>query len=168
MMAIAVTHAYVPRRAVTPSPAASWTVKWAGVVRGLHLIDAGYSGTATSPDWAAAMVQFCEDCYHLQDWIKSDPAVSPSVQAAVRPFLDSGAAPCINMAADVINTSKHRTRNRGAQARATLVELADSDAVTITVESVYDGVTTLWDGQAIARRSVAEWLTFFAAQGLRP
>jgi hypothetical protein len=50
------------------------------------------------------VVAFFQACYHLKDWIKNDPAAAP-VAPLVEGYISR--TPCLALAADICNGSKH-------------------------------------------------------------
>ena len=147
----------------------SWREKWHKVLRELEAIEDAYVGLAGAPaDWKGRVVQFCEDCYHLKDWLKNDQSIAQSVRDAVEVHAHGSAA--IELAGHVINTDKHYARQTGrTSAHVSSIRLRDlpgSVSTFITIESVSAGVVHSTDARDLARQAVADWRAFFVANGL--
>jgi hypothetical protein len=54
-----------------------WQEQWRAVLRGLGDLQRAYTGwpdgPADSDGWKQLPIEFCEDCYHLKDWLQGDP-----------------------------------------------------------------------------------------------
>ena len=157
---------------ITYGPDRPWQEQWRAVLGGLDELRKSYAGRTDGPGdsngWRQIPVEFCEDAYHLKDWLKSDPALPTPLQSGVEPFVQNSTA--IRLAGDVANTHKHRTRKPGATvARIASVDLRPGPPAKATFRIEWkgaDGTTGGEDALDVAEAAVAEWRTFFAANGL--
>jgi hypothetical protein len=107
-----------------------------------------------------------QDCWHLKDWIKNDPAagVGSAIEAHALSFKS------LRIAADLANGSKHLNRNthqEGAYVTSTNVTVHLGQARPIDVDyivSLADG--TQRSAQALVREVISDWDSILKKLGL--
>lgn len=110
---------------------------------------------------------FFQDCFHLKDWIKNDPAsgAAAQIEEAVQAELP------LRIAADLANAAKHleRTMHReGAYVTSTnvTVHLGQNKPADIEyVVTLADGSTLV--AQQVAKDAMASWAAVLARLGLK-
>jgi hypothetical protein len=110
---------------------------------------------------------FFQDCWHLKDWIKNDPALAPRIHDAIEGKVKGGP---LDVVADLANAAKHlvRTKNdrTGAYGTSTDVNVYFDGRPTEVVYRI-----TLRDGSQItalqlATEAVAAWEVILVQIGL--
>ena len=162
----------ISRLGMAYAPDRPWQEQWAAVLNGLEELRKAYAGRTDGPRdtnrWRQIPIEFCEDAYHLKDWVKNDPLVPLAVRDGVKTFVRSSTA--IRLVGDLANTHKHRTRDGGGTAaRIAFVDLQPGSSTKATFRIEWtrpDGKTGTEDALDVAEAAVAEWRAFFAANGL--
>ncbi|MFJ4932124.1 hypothetical protein [Streptomyces sp. NPDC088736] len=141
-----------------------WQELWRSILRRLRELEDAYAGTLPGPepaDWTTLPVDFCKDCFHLKDWIRSDTARVPTSAQGGAADQYARKEPAIALAGAVCNTSKHRTRRAGqTKAHVARVELDDNGAAFTIAWEQPDGTTGTRDALELARAAVEGWQQF--------
>jgi hypothetical protein len=153
--------------AITYSGSRPWQEQWRQVLHDLDELERSYSGREDGPadsnQWRQIPIEFCEDTYHLKDWLKSDPAVPSATQGAVESYAQSSQS--IRLAGDVANTNKHRVRKpkeREARIETVDLQLGTSRKATFSIRwNAPDGTSGAEDALVLAHGTIADWRTFF-------
>lgn len=149
-----------------------WQEQWAAVLHWQEELHKAYVGRSDGPSdsnrWQQIPIEFCEDCWHLKDWLQADTAVPAATQRTVETYVNQ--TTFIRLAGDVANTHKHGCRRQGLPvARVSSVDLRPGKITKATFQierRIADGTTSWFDGLDVADGAVAEWRTFFSAHGL--
>lgn len=153
-----------------------WEEQWARVQRSFAEFkrsDEGRLHDRPLDLYEDEMLHFFQDCYHLKDWLRSDPAVSTRVRDVETAISNSMA---LSLCADLANATKHLTLTRsrtgdtnttlGRQRFAIDTTLGHVRTVILRYE-VYSGGST-WDAFNIAESCIREWEQYLRSKGLVP
>ena len=149
-----------------------WQELWRSVLAALEQLEAAYRGAAGQQNGDALKrlpTLFCQDCWHLRDWLRHDLNVPRQAATAVVRYAEQ--QPGLQTARDVANTHKHYGRNpRYREARiGQMASRADQGLVKVTIRIDWrdpGGATGSKDALDMARTAVAEWRAFFNAHAL--
>ena len=71
-------------------------------------IDGGFEATLPSENYVDDMYAFFQNCYHLKDWLKKDPAFTARPNKSAQDIEDVVTnTPCLAICADICNATKH-------------------------------------------------------------
>jgi hypothetical protein len=117
-----------------------------------------------SPQWQDAVYTFFQDCYHLKDWVKNDPA-APN-QSAVEKFITNSAS--LSLCADICNGSKHlkltssrsggTPQLKGYEASFRPIQSSNWRKYYGTIRVESNG--KVHDAFDLAQQCISEWKTF--------
>jgi hypothetical protein len=131
----------------------------------------GHPHTRSSEHYQDDVYAFFQNCYHLKDWIKHDPACA-GWQPHVEDVIDESAD--LSLCADLCNGLKHLSLTRGQRSGQSpefaqvAVHVIVADAFTeresVHLQSTYTirTATGLLDGYELAQRCVAAWRRYIA------
>jgi hypothetical protein len=149
-----------------------WQDLWRSVVAELEQLEGAYLGALGQQNGDALKrlpTLFCQDCWHLKNWLSHDPMVPAKAATAAEAYARKPSA--IKDAGDVANTHKHYGRNVGhREARVGKME-SWSEKGLIKVKMRIDwkdpgGASGSIDALKLATQAVAEWRAFFKIHGL--
>lgn len=151
-----------------------WQEQWRAVLEAFARLEDAYRGAPGQQNGDSLKrlpTVFCQDCWHLKDWLQSDTAVPPTVAKLVERYATAVAQHSLNLAGDVANTHKHHGRNPGYRtARVGQMDSRqDHGLVRVTMRIDWEdpaGKTGSEDALDLARRSVEEWRAFFTTHRL--
>jgi hypothetical protein len=148
-----------------PAPAA-WQQMWAEMQQNLGVLRRWYSGDQgmNVTELRADSLAFFVSCYHLNEHIKEDPAVSLSARDQVSGHV--GNNPSLQLAADIANTYKHSRRNSG---RACSIDKVDTRPTGSTVTFAWidaQGHFGSADCLDLAEQAVDDWSSFLRSHNL--
>ncbi len=142
-----------------------WTEQW-------HVLQQAYAELRSffgTPDRTAEQFKvhgvvnhFMTTCYHLKDYLKSDPSVPPAVRQVVESFVSS--TQHVLLAGDVANTSKHRERRPG-QRYARVGEIRTGPKAVLHWD-VGSGGQSAADVVVVADAAMQEWEAFLRGHRL--
>ncbi len=120
----------------------------------------------SSVEYVDDLHHFMQDCWHLKDWIKNDPAtgLATTIEKTVRAYKS------LRIAADLANGSKHlnrHTHEEGAYVTSISVTAHLGQDKPVDVECVItlgDGTQT--SAASVVRDAFADWNTILLAAGL--
>lgn len=111
---------------------------------------------------------FFQHCWHLKDWIKNDPSISPTQWSAMEGTIEGSLN--LRICADLANRSKHlRLTNKREDAditrRSVTVKVGNPSSSTCEhIISLDDGTEKV--ALVVAKAAVNEWNLVFATFGL--
>lgn len=144
-----------------------WQELWRSVVAELEQLEAAYLGAPGQQNGDALKRLsrlFCQDCWHLKNWLCHDPKVPAKAATAAEAYARKQSA--IKIARDVANTHKHYGRHVGyREARVGKMESWSENGLS-KVEMQIDwkypgGASGSIDVLKMAEQAVAEWRAFF-------
>ncbi len=97
--------------AVGFGPDRPWWEKWQEVLDLKGDLDRAYVGELrglSDVGYRRLVTSFCDACFEMRDWLKSDPNVTVSLGVIVDYVKES---PALQACGDVSNTDKHRKRS---------------------------------------------------------
>jgi len=116
---------------------------------------------------------FCQDAYHLKDWLKNDPTVD---SGDVEKLIDDSL--CLKIIADLANGTKHlhlkSTRTGDLSTSVTgqsvrLIRRGDGNLRSFTYATWrVESNERHYDGHELAGEVVAKWQSWLAGKGLLP
>ncbi len=143
-----------------------WRAQYDRMQRSFARVTGPYTSSVAYDD---GLHHFMQDCWHLKDWIRNDPALA--VGSAIESHVD--AYKSLRIVADLAIGSKHLTRTKtdreGANVSSTNVTVhlgQDLPADINYVVSLADGTRTSAD--AIVRQAVNDWDALLMTLGLLP
>jgi hypothetical protein len=152
-----------------------WTEQWNRVNRWLERFRETSTGRPHDRDsdyYQDEAYSFFQNCYHLKDWLKNDPAVTGQVND-VEAFISQ--SPNLSLCADICNGSKHLllTRHRASadtrmgtrDFRVDLVAGSD-DPPTISAKYVIESTSKTFDSFTVGEACVKEWAAYLKGKGL--
>lgn len=162
----------VARLGITYGENRPWQEQWRAVLDGLEELRKSYAGRkdgpADSSAWRQLPIEFCEDCWHLKDWLKGDPAVSAPIQGKVEAYVQR--TTFVRLAGAVANTHKHRARKAGRTfARIGSLDVRPGELTKVAFRIQWlmaDGTAGSNDALELAEKAVMEWRQFFGTNGL--
>jgi hypothetical protein len=114
---------------------------------------------------------FFQNCYHLKDWIKNDPAVAQTARDAVETFIN-GSRP-LRLCADICNAQKHfkLTTPRSAEApkfgkKLFKVGLGNAQPTTIALEWTIEAGSGAVEAFDLATQCLTEWKNYLRTHKL--
>ena len=137
-------------------------------------LESAYKGTdshrSETDELKALGTGFCISCYHMKDWLRSDPAMPLSAQQRVEAYVKLSTS--LSLCGDVANSAKHRNRHPGqTEARiAGIRSRTDGGITRISMHVSYhrtDGSAGRRDVLDLAREAMEPWLGFFVQHGLQ-
>lgn len=155
---------------------ATWQEQWARVGRGFEefrKIEDGQVHDRGSDYYVDTVYHFFQDCYHLKDWLKNDPA-SAGQTRGVEDEINNSAA--LRLCADLANATKHlelrsaRTGDLNTSFGSKHYRVGLGSGVPTTVGASFDvrsGGST-WDAFNIAEQAMADWRDYLSRIGLLP
>jgi len=148
-----------------------WQEQWRSVLRRREELARCYSGDNddSREDWRDVPRDFCKDCWHLKDHLKTDPAVPESVQGLVEERANNRKkdGPATRLVGDVANTAKHGRREGRTEAYVGEMFIEPGGKRTFRIDwTDPSGKTGNEDSLKLADDAVAEWQGFFSATGL--
>lgn len=150
-----------------------WQDLWRSILAELDQLEAAYDGALGQQNGDALKrlpTLFCQDCWHLKNWLSHDPMVPAKAAKAAEAYAP-GKQSAIKIAADVANTHKHYGRHpRKREARVGNMD-SRSESGLIKVKMRIDwkdpgGASGSIDALKLAKKAVAEWRAFFKIHGL--
>jgi predicted nucleic acid-binding Zn-ribbon protein len=116
----------------------------------------------------AGSADFFTACYHLKDYLQSDPAVSDEVRVEVEDYVWKPHRETLGLAGDIANTWKHGSRDPGKRAcDISRVITGSSGGASVTVTwTGEDGSECSRDCLDLAEQTVREWEGFLRRHGL--
>ena len=143
----------------------NWRAQYERLVRSLERVTQPYKSSVAYND---DLQHYFQDCWHLKDWIKNDPAsgVDAAIEAEVLTHKS------LRVVADLANGGKHLARRKhqeGAYVTSTNVTVHLGQNKPIDV----DYVVTLGDGttmsaQALVHEAFQAWSEVLKKVGLNP
>jgi hypothetical protein len=153
---------------------ASWVEQYDRMIRWYERCAALQTGRVhdvSSDNYVDEVYAFFQNCYHLKDWIKNDPAVAQA-RDGVEAYV-TGSRP-LRLAADLCNALKHLnvTRSRSGESPSfgpKHFSLHLGDGVPPTISLKYEVVTANGTEEAfsLASQSVRAWDVFIQTWTLR-
>ena len=149
-----------------------WQEQWRSVLRCREELARCYSGENddSRKDWKNVPGDFCKDCWHQKDHLKTDPTVPASVQGLVEERAKNRKkdGPATRLVGDVANTARHGRREGHTEAYAgEMVVEPSGKKRTFRIDwTDPSGNTGNEDSLKLADDAVAEWRAFFSATGL--
>jgi len=132
----------------------------ARAARFFQRIDHPSGDNATFQDdmWA-----FFQNCWHVKDWVRSDPRLSRAQKDAICDL----AHQCkeLMMCKNLCNGAKHLRPKPGATHRCVDITIAPDEPIKMD-SIIDDGSGNLLSGVELAHICLHEWMRIFAAQGL--
>jgi hypothetical protein len=120
---------------------------------------------------------FFQNCYHLKDWIKNDPATA--AWSDVEAFISND--PDLSICADLCNSTKHLALSRrprsavnpqhtGSDIHLIINESIGGGETSIAIAMKFHVTTTSGDVDAfqLAERCLAAWQRYLGANGVTP
>jgi len=154
---------------------ASWSEQYDRVIRWYDrcaAIQAGRVHDVSSDNYVDEVYAFFQNCYHLKDWIKNDPAVAQPARDAVEDYV-TGSRP-LRLSADLCNALKHLkvTSSRSGESPSfgpKHFSLHLGGGVPATISLRYEVVTAngTEDVFSLAAQSVGAWDEFIEMWTLR-
>ncbi|HAF11286.1 MAG TPA: hypothetical protein DCK98_14555 [Chloroflexi bacterium] len=151
-----------------------WEEQWSRVQRWYEAFtqtEAGRRHDRTSDDYLDEVHAFFQNCYHLKDWLKNDPA-SKVLAKDVEDMLAKSTS--LSLCADLANGSKHLTLKTtrtgdlgtkfGPKHFALGLTAGQTPVISVSLEVLSGGST--WDAYDIATQCVSEWETYLKGIGL--
>jgi hypothetical protein len=150
--------------------ASRWLKRVESMSTGPHFSDdinkpAGLEQFSDYEDYVYALFQ---NCWHLKDWILSDPDAPRSLKEAVTRTDREGVSVSLMLVADIANGSKHvsgpsrsRTTRRGGKTVVTVdIDISpEAQSTTSWTYQVADGCGKSYEVIELARQAIAEWET---------
>jgi hypothetical protein len=159
-----------------------WAEQWARVLRWYSLFEKTNAGREqdelTSEHYLDEVYAFFQNCFHLKDWLRQDPASASAVgdvESVINNSLNLG------LCADLCHGSKHmkltrkvrvsrdtRITHQDAQIGVHDYALGTGPEVPSTFAAQYqvEAAGKTYDAFDIAKGCVAEWETYLKAKGL--
>lgn len=143
----------------------SWRAQYDRLQRSFARVSQPYR---SSVEYGDDLQHFFQDCFHLKDWIKNDPALggATEIEAAFQ------AERPLRIAADLANAAKHlaRTQHReGAYVTSTNVTVCLCQSKPADIEFIVtlaDGTTCV--AQNVVNEAMSSWATVLALLGMNP
>jgi hypothetical protein len=116
----------------------------------------------------AGSADFFITCYHLKDYLQSDPAVSDEVRAEVEDYVWKSHREALGLVGDIANTWKHGSRGPGKRACdiSQVVTGSSGGAVVTVTWTDGDGSECSRDCLDVAEETVRDWEGFLREDGL--
>ena len=163
-----------------------WEKQWRRVHRWydrFRVIEAGFEQTKAADFYEDEVWSFFQNCYHLKDWLKNDPASGISTNE-VEGYVEQSEN--LKLCGDLANGSKHLTithprfdANTKVSKRITTfaptVIVGPPEHVAASVEPAAPVIAMIYgieanggtrDAFALATACVKEWETFLSSKGL--
>ncbi|WP_280385764.1 hypothetical protein [Nocardia wallacei] len=164
----------------------TWTDQYQRMLRSWKALQelGSPSDSPSEPSGRDALYHFCQDAFHLRDWIIKDSSLPGSGSAQRGQDLDTlfnSSSPALAACADLANGSKHLVRTRHSYIsgeRRTGHANLTGQGVTIqlpvaTLEGTSGGSTQYhwiiegdWDALEMAAQAVTDWKSWLTAHGL--
>ena len=143
-----------------------WQEMWGAAERQLQDLEGRYTNDpkASTGPLEDVVQAFCLYCYHLQDHLRSDPAVPAAVQASVPSFVNK--SPALALTREIANTHKHHTRSHPNAIWAGIATVNSAPRATIGWKDPSTGAGGTQDVFDLAREAAGEWRRFFLQYGL--
>jgi hypothetical protein len=135
-------------------------------------INAGKVHTVPGDFYMDDIYSFFQDCYHLKDWIKNDPAVTATSKSQVENYISSKRSLCL--CADLCNGAKHFKRTLSDRSKEDpkfgpkLFEVTMGPNPTVVSLKcqidMQDGTNI--DAFKLATECVADWEAFLKVESL--
>ncbi len=144
-------------------PLTTWRAHYERLKRSFARILQPYQSSVAYDD---DLQHFFQDCFHLKDWIKNDPASGAASQIETEMLAERP----LRIAADLANAAKHlaRTTHReGAYVTSTNVAIHLGQNKPTDIEYIVtlaDGSTVV--AQQVAKDAMASWAAVLARVGL--
>lgn len=163
------------------SDPARWTEQWDRVFRWLSRVQETAAGRPHDrpTDWYQDEVYaFFQNCWHLKDWLKNDPAAAASAASDVETFASdvetfASESPNLCLCADLANGSKHLRLKRPRVDPETEIGRRDYKLAigspggeTISVRYGVDAGGKTHDALELAEACWKAWQTYLSARGL--
>lgn len=142
-----------------------WTEQWAILQHAYRDLVAFFTTPdPTAEQWKVhrTVNEFMTACFHLKDYLKSDPQLPQIVRGAVEQYVK--ASPALSLARDVANTTKHRSR-KPHERYARVGEIGTGPGAVVHWEAP-DGSTGKEEVVALAKAAVQDWEAFLQQHGL--
>jgi hypothetical protein len=162
-----------PRTEVaTPTEPGTWQEQYERVWRWLSTLgdtDVGRVHDRISDSYQDEVYAFFQNCYHLKDWLKNDPASAGAV-SDVEAFISS--SPSLSVCADLANGSKHLTLTShrvdpDAAIGARHYEIGPgSGGIMISVKYEVRAGGTTHDAYTLSQQCWDQWQTYLFERGL--
>lgn len=141
----------------------SWIEQWGQVERSYKKVQDLYMTTVDNQDALTVVKDFFVHTWHLQDWLKRDPATNvgyEDIGALLRSEFDMKV--CNAMA----NTTKHYDLDEKMTARVSSVVTQPKGQVAIEISET-DGARQTRDALELATSCMGIWQKFLASHGLK-
>lgn len=113
---------------------------------------------------------FFQNCYHLKDWIKNDPAAPSAMKGNVESYVSGSAS--LALCADLCNSQKHlvlnstpRSGSIPSQAAKHVRLQVGGDSAILSMRIEIKSGSTLLDAFDIATDAVSDWATYLNQHG---
>jgi hypothetical protein len=156
-----------------------WAEQWSRVERWFsHFSEtnSGRSHDQASDNYQDEVYAFFQNCYHLKDWLRNDPASSALVRADIESTISG--SPNLSLCADLCNGSKHLTLTRNIRSSADthvgsrhfevgLSSGSGSDSPpSIAVKYEVQSGGSVYDAFTVAQSCMIEWGDYLKSKGL--
>lgn len=155
-----------------------WAEQWSRVERWFSRFsetNSGRSHDQISDNYQDEVYAFFQNCYHLKDWLRNDPASSALVSPDIESTISN--SPNLSLCADLCNGSKHLVLARNVRSSADthvgnrhfevgLSAGAGSDSPPrIAVKYEVESGGNVYDAFTVAQACVQEWGTYLKGKG---
>lgn len=160
------------------SPKTTWRDQYEQMLRTqrrLTSMASGYGEPYLTADGAGDIFyHFCQDAYHLKDWLKNESTVD---SRDVEPFIER--SPCLKIVADLANGAKHlhlrSSRTRDPETSVTrqyskYVSRRDTGNLRSFAYTTWriESNGRQYDGHELAGEVAAKWQSWLEDKGLLP
>ena len=151
-----------------------WQEQWARVQRSFAEFKKTEDGRTHDRDsdyYRDEMLHFFQDCYHLKDWLRNDPACAGLADDVETAITNSHA---LSLCGDLANATKHLslTRSRSGDTTTSLgathyaVGMGTDQPTTVSVKYEVKSGGSVWDAFNIAEACMDDWTKYLRAKGL--
>jgi hypothetical protein len=152
-----------------------WEEQWGRVQRGFDefgRIAGGRLHDRESDHYVDTIYHFFQDCYHLKDWLKNDPASTSQARDVETEITNSAA---LSLCADLANATKHLVLTKRARTgdpqtsfgpKHYKVGLTVGEPTTIAADFEVLSGGSSWDAFNIAEGAMDDWLKYLKRVGL--
>ena len=146
------------------------TVRWFDRFTELTL---GRQHVTVSDSYIDDIYAFFQNCYHLKDWIKNDPALPVSMRTQVEAYISQKRE--LSICADLCNSLKHLTLSNSRSGENPTfgnkrygLHLGATDPPIISVRYEVATATGTEDAYELAKKCVDAWTEFLRKWSLVP
>jgi hypothetical protein len=147
-----------------PSPT-TWQAMWVYVELRLARVREWYSGgvalNVNELEWDS--YAFFVACYHVKDYLKSDPQVPQEVERKVEDYVHNESE-SLALAGDITNTFKHRERTDMREVR--IIKETIGQHLSVIFGWTDRGIGYQRDCLELAEEAVTDWRRFFQRHAL--